>query len=138
MDDSEAAHQRALILWARRYDCFRLLFAIPNGGARDRRTGAVLQGQGVVAGMPDLCLPVPRRPWAACYIELKRPASATKGRGRVSEEQSTLHTELREVGNVVAVAYGWPEAAAVLERYLVGRCAPDGSVAPAETPLQGP
>ena len=36
------------------------LFAIPNGGARDVITGAILKREGVTAGVADLFLAVPR------------------------------------------------------------------------------
>src|SRR5690606_12582346 len=37
-----------------------LLFAIPNGGARNPVTGATLKAEGVRRGVPDLFLAVPR------------------------------------------------------------------------------
>lgn len=46
--------------WKLRYrDHPALLFAIPNGGARDRITGKRLKDEGVRAGIPDICLPWP-------------------------------------------------------------------------------
>jgi hypothetical protein len=38
----------------------QLLFAIPNGGARNVITGAMLKRQGVRKGIPDLFLAVPK------------------------------------------------------------------------------
>lgn len=37
-----------------------LLFAVPNGGARDKREGARLKAEGVTAGVADLLLLLPR------------------------------------------------------------------------------
>ena len=38
-----------------------LLFAVPNGGRRDARTGAILKAEGVHAGVSDLLLLCPSR-----------------------------------------------------------------------------
>jgi hypothetical protein len=125
----------ALFEWARYMAAtspdLRLLFHVPNGGPRDARTGARLKAQGVKAGVPDVVLPVSRRRagsgpngacYGGCYVELK------VGRGRLSPAQSGWLVALRAAGNVAAVAQGWVEAAAILERYLAGRCRPDGSL----------
>lgn len=37
-----------------------LLFAVPNGGARSKATAGMLKAEGVVAGVADLLLLVPR------------------------------------------------------------------------------
>ena len=72
----EGAEQRALFAWAklneRSHPELALLHAIPNGGKRNPREAANLKAQGVKAGVPDICLPVPRGGCASLYIELKR------------------------------------------------------------------
>jgi len=59
---TENQEQAALFEWARlsekRHPELKLLHHIPNGGARDGRTGAVLKRTGVKPGVPDICLPV--------------------------------------------------------------------------------
>ena len=61
------------------------LFAIPNGGARNKITGAKLKAEGVRKGIPDLFLSVPSIPGWECYngmyMELK------VGRNKLSPEQ---------------------------------------------------
>jgi hypothetical protein len=73
---SESAIQQALIEWVhwqrRTTPALGLLFAIPNGGARSLRTASRLKAEGVVPGIPDLCLPVARRGFHGLWIELKR------------------------------------------------------------------
>ena len=49
-----------------------LLFAIPNGGFRGKATAAKLKAEGVVAGVADLCLAVPKGGYGALYIEMKQ------------------------------------------------------------------
>ena len=61
---SEATEQEALITWCRifenRYPELKMIYHIPNGGSRNRLEAANLKRQGVKAGVPDLCLPVPK------------------------------------------------------------------------------
>jgi hypothetical protein len=49
------------------------LFAVPNGGRRDKRTAAKLKAEGVVAGVSDLILLLPNKSYGALLIELKTP-----------------------------------------------------------------
>ena len=49
-----------------------LLFAIPNGGFRGKATAGKLKAEGVVAGVADLCLAIPRGGYGALYIEMKK------------------------------------------------------------------
>lgn len=119
---SEHAEQAALFRWAALasgvHPELRLLFAIPNGGARNKRTAWMLKAEGVRSGVPDVCLPVPKAESGALYIELKRSATPGKPRGRVSESQRDWLGALHAAGNTVAVAYGWEQARVVIERYL--------------------
>lgn len=116
---SEHTQQALLISWADlvkgQYPELQLLFAIPNGGARSARAGAMLKREGVKAGVPDLCLPVARRIWHSLYIELKA------GDGRLSEKQKDWVEALSQQGNLVAVAYSFEEAKGILVDYLEGR-----------------
>ena len=89
-----------------------LLFAIPNGGARDGRTGAMLKAEGVKPGVPDLCLPVARGLYHGLYIELK-----IKGK-EANKTQIALHAKLREQGYRVMVYDDWMEAWGEIESYL--------------------
>ena len=90
-----------------------LLYAIPNGGKRSIKTARMLKATGVKAGVPDMCLPVPRYPYHGLYIELKR----RKG-GRVSEKQSEWLQDLMKEGYKTCVCYGSDEAICVIDEYL--------------------
>lgn len=91
-----------------------LLYHVPNGGSRDKREAARLKAQGVRAGVPDLCLPVPTSMYHGLYIELKF------GRNKPSEEQVKWLEALKRQGYKTAVCYGWEEAKDVILNYLQG------------------
>lgn len=91
----------------------RLLYAVPNGGKRSKRTAADLKAEGVKAGVPDYCLPVPRGNYAGLYLELKRLEG-----GVVSTKQREWLAALSEQGYRTEVAKGWEQAFAVLKDYL--------------------
>ena len=114
----EHAEQVALCRWwamyARRIGVAEsLLFAIPNGGRRDKTTGARLKAEGVRAGVPDMFLAVPRQNAPGLFLELKKQ----KG-GRVSENQKTMHEALSQAGYPVCICRGWDEAKRAIEDYI--------------------
>lgn len=49
------------------------LFAVPNGGRRDKITAVKLQSEGVVAGVADLILLKSNRDYGALLVEMKTP-----------------------------------------------------------------
>ena len=67
---------------------------------------------GVMAGIPDISLPVPRGGYHGMYIELK------VGGNKPSEKQQECIEALRKQGYRVEVCYGWLEAAEVIKDYL--------------------
>jgi hypothetical protein len=100
-----------------RYPELRLLFAIPNGAARDKATGALLKREGVKAGVPDLCLPVARGGFNGLFIELKI------GRNRPAERQAAWLDALTAEGYLAVACWGWCEAREVIEEYLTPHAA---------------
>ncbi|GHV27564.1 hypothetical protein FACS18948_5140 [Clostridia bacterium] len=113
----ESIEQQYLFQWARMqsgaYPELGLMYHIPNGGSRNKAEAARLKGEGVRAGVPDICLPVARRGKHALYVELKR----RKG-GRVSGDQSAWLAALEGQGNAAHVCEGWDAAADVIMNYL--------------------
>lgn len=75
--------QVACVQWfnLQHHDMSGLLHAVPNGGRRDKTTGAKLKAEGVVAGVSDLELKVARHGYHGLCIELKTP------KGRQSQQQ---------------------------------------------------
>ena len=113
---SEATEQEAVIQWCGWHEGKRpelkLIFHIPNGGSRNTIEAANLKRQGVKAGVPDLCLPVPMNGFHGLYIEMKY------GRNKSTEKQEEWQKALQEQGYYVAVCYGAEEAERLIASYL--------------------
>ena len=73
MRHRESDLQIACVRWyAMQYPLYRgLLFAVPNGGSRNRIEAARMKAEGMVTGVSDLILLVPRGHFGALCIELK-------------------------------------------------------------------
>ena len=71
----ESHLQQMCISWFRlQYpDIGKLLFAVPNGGARNRTEAAIMKAEGVTAGVADLILLLGRGGFNALCIEMKTP-----------------------------------------------------------------
>lgn len=115
MRSLESQHQRALVRWCRLHPVARLIYAIPNGGGRSKAQAGILKAEGVLAGVPDLHLPVARAACHSLYIEMKA------GDGRLSPEQGKLIAELQAQGHAIVVAWDWEVAKGWIERYLDGQ-----------------
>lgn len=116
---TEDEEQISLMQWAAvmsgRYPELRLMYHIPNGGARSKPEAARFKAMGVKKGVPDIHLPVARGQHHSLYIELKRQRG-----GRPSDEQKQWIKDLRAQGNAALVCEGWRQAAATIEQYLKG------------------
>ncbi len=94
------------------YPMLRFLFAIPNGGQRQRMTAIILKDEGVKRGVPDVCLPVPRGGYHGWWCEFKF------NRGTPSEDQEDFIAHLRLQGYYVCVYWSADEAFKDLITYL--------------------
>ena len=77
-------------------------FAIPNGGKRNLITATKLKAEGVKAGVPDICVLNDGRVF---FLEVKRPASTTGGKGRLSPAQKEMIARFEEECISVKVVY---------------------------------
>ena len=113
---SEATEQIRVIDWARRNEwrCeeLKLLHHIPNGGSRNRAEAVNLKAQGVKSGVPDLCLPVPRKGKHGLYIEMKY------GKNTVSENQAEWLLALSKNDYHTMICYSADEAIEEIAGYL--------------------
>lgn len=132
MQHIEDDHQATVIDWAEytriKADCPAkgrpikdFLFAIPNGGKRNKREARRLKKLGVTAGIPDLMLALPLYGYSGLFIEMKRPIVNGKGKACLSEKQKDKINDLRLVGYKVVVAYGAGKAIDAITDYLTGK-----------------
>lgn len=118
----EHSQQAAFFCWSalpevrRAYPCLEFMFAIPNGGARDGRTGARLKAEGVKPGVPDVCLPYRNRQtgYAGLWIEFK------VGDNTLTTEQRNFREYLEYAGYKIVICYTWKDAADAVIAYIKG------------------
>jgi len=119
MKQTEHLEQVALMNWAemqsRHTPELKLLFAVPNGGKRNKRVAEKLKAEGVKAGVPDLVLPIARHGKNCLFIEMKSPD------GRVRPNQIWWQDQLEKHGNASIVCYGWESAKTAIIGYLEGK-----------------
>lgn len=110
---SEHLEQVTLINWYDAQYGDKLLFAIPNGGWRNKTTAMNLKREGVRPGVPDLFFAVPNSQYHGLFIEMKRTKNSS-----TSKEQKEWIKYLNEAGYKAVVCKGWLEAKEVIECYL--------------------
>lgn len=127
----EDAEQKALIQWAdvvpmpaglALYAGAKVghyLFAIPNGGARNKTEAARLVGLGVRAGVSDLFFSFPSPGFPSnhgLYIEMK----AQKPHGaKLTAKQNEFLMRMEIAGYRATVCYGWDAAREAICKYLL-------------------
>lgn len=67
----ESEIQRACVTWFKYQHPTKLLFAIPNGGARNKVEASIMAGEGVTAGVADLQLLFGNGQYFSLFIEMK-------------------------------------------------------------------
>ena len=89
-----------------------LLFSVPNGGRRDRVTGAILKAEGAVAGVADLLLLLPNRKYHALAIEMKT------AKGKQSPEQKAWQKAIEAEGYRYAVVRSFGDFVEEVSEYI--------------------
>jgi VRR-NUC domain len=87
-----------------------IVFAVPNGGSRDKREAARLKWQGVLAGVPDVLVMLDGRTFG---IEFKAP------KGRLSTAQKDIADKFTANGIPWTVARSLDDVEAFLAGYQV-------------------
>ena len=113
---SEATEQERVMRWAAIGSItvpeLELLHHIPNGGSRNQLEAANLKRQGVKAGVPDLCLPVPAGGFHGLYIEMKF------GKNKRTEKQRWWLEQLEKQGYKAVVCWSAESAIKEIITYL--------------------
>lgn len=115
MNDQESRECMALMDYlARNYPAIAAsIFHVPNEGWRSYWTGKKLKRMGVKAGVADYVLPVARCGYPALYLEYKTLIP----KGTLTKEQRKWLLHMKQLGNCVAVAYGFEDALTIITSY---------------------
>ena len=91
-----------------------IIAAVPNGGDRTASERVRLHQEGVLAGMPDLCVMEACGGFHGLFVEMK---TAT---GQQSKEQKALQLQLNNRGYLCTVARSAAEGFEIIKGYLNG------------------
>lgn len=114
MRHEESDMQQACVEWFDyRYNKLSiLLFAVPNGGLRNKREGKKLKKEGVRRGVADLFLSIPCKGLHGLYLEAKTTT------GRQSKEQKTFESKVNSMGYGYMIFRSFDEFMEIVENYL--------------------
>lgn len=90
----------------------RLLFAVPNGGSRNKMEAANLKRQGVVSGVADVLLLIPASGYGNLNIEFKTHT------GRLSPQQMEFRIQTEKAGNKYVICRSATDAIMAISEYL--------------------
>jgi hypothetical protein len=107
----EDAAQAAAVVWMQKLNIPH--YAVPNGAKRTLAAAVRLKSTGLVAGIPDLVIPVARRGFHHLYIEMKRE----KG-GHVSDQQKYWLAALTQLGHYAVIARGFEDFKRIVSYYF--------------------
>jgi hypothetical protein len=114
---TEANYQQQVVEWARlahmsgKYPNLDLLHCSLNGVKLSGTQAKIAKGQGMLSGVPDLFLPVPKNGFHGLFIEMK------SGKGRLSTNQTWFLSKVELLGYKIAVCYSANEAIKTIENY---------------------
>lgn len=107
---SEHSEQVAFVEWCEWQHV--PVFAIPNGGSRNKLEAVNLKREGVRSGVPDLFIPVARNGYHGLFVEMKC------GRNKPTQTQETWMSVLTSMGYQTAVCWSCDAAIKVVNSYL--------------------
>lgn len=112
----ESTIQKSCVSWFRlQYPSIgRLLFAVPNGGARNAREAAIMKGEGVTAGVSDLILLYGSGNYNALCIEFKTLSKSSKQTPLQKEWQALAE----QYGNKYVVCRSFEDFQQEVQNYL--------------------
>ena len=91
-----------------------MLISVPNGVATTATQGRILKREGMVAGVADLLLLVPRHGKGCLAIEMKT------GKGVQRESQKIWQQQAEKAGNVYVIVRSFEQFRSVVCDYLFG------------------
>lgn len=117
---SESKIQHTCVCWFRTTfpHLGNLLYAIPNGGYRTPKGGAMLRYEGALSGVADLCLAYPYNGKGALYVEMKVPKRKGSSAGKQSDNQKSWQEAVTKYGNEYKICRGLVEFIGIVCEYL--------------------
>ena len=113
----EAAEQENVIKWARdnekTYPFLWMLHSSLNGVKLSKIQAGKAKASGMLSGVPDLFLPVPRGCFFGLYIEMK------SAKGRIMPSQSRYLKTVSDFGYNAVVCYSSSEAIEKIKEYYL-------------------
>jgi hypothetical protein len=109
---SESKLQQACVRWFRYQYPDILIFAIPNGGQRNKVTASILKAEGVLAGVPDLFIANPNATHSGLFIEMKF------GNNKPTQLQRETMTKLQDSGYDAVVCCSFDGFVEAVENYI--------------------
>jgi len=91
-----------------------VIAAIPNGGSRTAQERVSMHAEGVLKGMPDLCVLRASNGFYGLFVEMKTDV------GTVAAAQKDIARRLNAEGYLCLVARSGDDAWALIEKYLKG------------------
>ena len=90
----------------------KLIFAVPNGGSRNKIEAANLKRQGVKSGVADVIVLIPNRGFYSLCMEFKSKS------GEQSDEQKEFQRQAEKQGSKYVIVRSVGEAIEELKEYL--------------------
>jgi len=87
-------------------------FSVPNGGFRNKITGAILKKEGALSGVADLQLAVPNRFYHGLFIEMKQP------KGTQQDTQKEFQKAVESQGYKYVICRSLDEFMEIINNYL--------------------
>ena len=119
MKHIESAYQTQVVEWSRwafkanpaRYPHLEMLHCSLNGVKLSGTQAKIAKGQGMLSGVPDLFLPVPKNGYHGLFIEMK------SDKGRVTENQHWFLTNAESLSYKTVICYSAKEAISAIQAY---------------------
>jgi hypothetical protein len=111
---TESQLQQTCVRWFRYQFAYAapFLIAVPNGGRRDAKTGALMKKEGAIAGVADLIFFDPFGKKLPLFIEMKLP------KGVQSESQVRFERTYTQAGYTYIICRSFDEFKEVVINYM--------------------
>lgn len=129
MRHAESRIQSTCVSWFKL--CYReyakLFFSIPNGVCTSATQGRILKAEGMLAGVADTFLALPRDSFAGMFIEFKQAVTTWKGGKPTTTktyqraEQKEFQAAVEAVGYRYEIVRTFDEFKALIDEYINGK-----------------